>query len=556
MLKKPLFFLSLVLVVFVSLHLFGVRLPLHQDEYKWVQYSHPEIIPPGTVPHPPLTEFIYTKIAPVFGDNGFRFVPFSFGILNLFLLYYLLNFLFNRKTAQIGVIIFTLSFFSLLSTLMVDVDGAVMPFFFLLLLIGYFKLKKQDYNLSKSSYKWLGLIIFGAVGGFLIKVSFVLAISAVLLDFLIDKRIFSDWRKILKYFLYCLAGMAVLVGILLLSKFIFPFFNLSNAFKYWEHFIVWDRGWFQTLIQCIKATLYISPFLFLLPLLITKEIFLKTRVFFIFLTLAFIFYVVLFDFSIGALDRYLQLLVLPAVVFSSAILAEVNFKEKRSKEFLFLGLIIGIIIVLLQSLPHFIPPLHPKTEWIQRALSFRWNFVYPFSGGSGPLGFYVSFLVLTLSWIITSIAVLFALYKPKYRNLIIILVLPIGFIYNGIFIEEYLFGFWNGHAGRLLAPAVEYIKNNPNIKMVTVYNDNGGNEIQQIGKYRKRLYIDPKFDIVAKVENLNRYKEHYFVLDIPRIDPGTLYQKYFDSCEVMYEKKDKKISAIIYDCTKAPDIKI
>lgn len=550
-------FLAMVVILFVCLHLFGIGLPLHQDEYKWVQYSHPEIIPPGTVPHPPLTEFVYTKIAPIFGDNGFRFVPFSFGIINLFLLYYLLSFLFNRKTAQIGILIFTISFYSLLSTLMVDVDGAVMPFFFLLLAIGYYKWKEFDFKFSEESYKWIVLVLFSGIGGFLIKVSFILAIGSVFTDFLVEKKIFSDWRKVMKYTSYGLGGICVLFLVLIVSKFIFPFFNLSYAFGYWGHFIVWDRGWFQTLIQCVKAVLYLSPFLLAVPFFGTKEVFIKTRVFAIFLIFAFIFYIILFDFSIGALDRYLQLLVVPFVIFSSSILSNFDFiKDKRSRKFLFLGIITSLVIVLVKFVPHFVPPLHPKTEWIDRAISIRWNFLYPFSGGSGPLGFYVSFLFMALSWFVTFLAVLFAKFKPEYKKLILAFLIPIGLVYNSVFISEYLFGFWNGSAPRLLTSAVEYIKNNPDIKMVTVYNDNGGNEIQQIGKYRKRLYIDPKFDVVEKVSNLNKYKEHYFVLNIPRIDPSTVYQRYFDTCEIIYTDTDKKISAIIYDCSKSPGIKI
>ena len=92
--------------------------------------------------------------------------------------------------------------------------------------------------------------------------------------------------------------------------------------------------------------------------------------------------------------------------------------------------------------------------------------------------------------------------------------------------------------------------------MVTVYNDNGGNEIQEIGKYRKRLYVDPKFDVVEKVKTLNEYKEHYYVLDVPRIDPNSVYRRYFDSCRVDYKKTDKYINSTIYDCTKAPELKI
>ncbi len=295
----------------------------------------------------------------------------------------------------------------------------------------------------------------------------------------------------------------------------------------------------------------------LVPFLAKKEWFYKVKSFIFFLIFSFIFYIVLFDFSLGALDRYLQLLILPLTVLSAIVISKVIEKyDRKTKEFLFLGTAVGLLSVLLQSLPHYVPPLHPKAEWISRIVHLKWNFLYPFSGGSGPLGFYVSFLFIAFVWIVTLCMVLFALYKPQYKKLILIFIIPIGIMYNGVFVEEYLFGFWNGYAPGLLLSAVEYIKNNPDIHMVTTYNDNGGNEIQQIGKYRKRLYTDPKFDINEKVKTLNQYKEHYFVLNVPRIDPTSVYQKYFDTCKIIYNKSDKKMSAIIYDCRNAPDIHV
>ena len=90
--------------------------------------------------------------------------------------------------------------------------------------------------------------------------------------------------------------------------------------------------------------------------------------------------------------------------------------------------------------------------------------------------------------------------------------------------------------------------------MVTVYNDNGGNEVRETGKYRKRLYTSPQFDINVKVATLNKFKEHYFVLDIPRVDPNSPYQRYFESCRVDYREVDRDISATIYDCRNAPEL--
>ncbi len=90
--------------------------------------------------------------------------------------------------------------------------------------------------------------------------------------------------------------------------------------------------------------------------------------------------------------------------------------------------------------------------------------------------------------------------------------------------------------------------------MVTAYNDNGGNEIQSIGKYKRRLYVDPKF--TGQLDYLNKNKGFYFVLDVPRLDPKSFYPVYFNSCISIYNEVDKKMSATVFDCRKAPDVKI
>jgi hypothetical protein len=87
-----------------------------------------------------------------------------------------------------------------------------------------------------------------------------------------------------------------------------------------------------------------------------------------------------------------------------------------------------------------------------------------------------------------------------------------------------------------------------------VYNDNGGDEIQRIGKYEKRLYTDPAFDLSDKIKSLNTYKETYLEVNVPRIDPTSVYRKYLDSCAIMHSITDHAISAIVYDCSKALDI--
>jgi hypothetical protein len=546
--------LLVLLVLFLSVRLPGVHLPLHQDEYKWPIIVNPATSVGVSIPHPPVGEFIYRTAGYIVGFNvNFRLVPLFFGTINLLLLYYLVRIMFGKKEAMVASLIWIFSYFSVLASLMVDTDGEIMPFFFLLALISYFKLKNST---GRHIYLWSTILLVSCVIGFLVKVSFILAIGAILADFLWSKKDLISKKEFLKYIAYLLALLGFFVLVLIVSKFIFPFFNLSKSIVYWEHFFTLNRGWLQTFIQCVKAVLYSSPLLILIPFFSEKSIISRAKVFIFFLIFSFIFYVLLFDFSLGALDRYLQLLILPLSVLTAATIVEITRTgDKRSKEFLLLGIAVSVVLVLLGSLPHFVPPLHPKTEWISRIIHMKWNFLYPFSGGSGPLGFYVSFLFMGATWIISFLVVIFSKIKLEYEKLALLFILPIAITYNGIFIEEYLVGHFNGYAPGLLSKAVQFIKEDKDIKMVTVYNDNGGYDVQQTGKYRKRLYVDPKFDINEKIATLNMYKEHYFVLDVPRIDPSSVYQKYFDSCKIIYHDVDKKMSATIYDCRSAPDIK-
>ncbi len=545
----------IILFFFIFTHLLGVHSPYHQDEYKWVYYSHPEIIPPGTVPHPPLTEFIYTTFGPILGDNNFRFISFFFGMLNLFLIFYLTKIIFNKKVAIVSALLFTISFYSLLASLMIDVDGAVMPFFFLLMLIGYYKLKSVNFSWKEISWQAITLLLLGAIGGFLVKVVFAIPIAVLALDFAIQKNIFSDKRKILKLGMYVVLGAGALVLILILSKFIFPFFNLEYSLKYWGRFADFnDRGWFQTFIQFAKAILYTSPLLILPLVFINKNIFDKIRPLLLFLIAQIIFYLFVFDFSTGALDRYFQFMVIPLCITSAAILYNLfqeNFKIKKS--YLVIISIVSILIFLLQFLPHYVPSLYPKSEWVTRFISLKWNFLYPFSGGSGPLGFYVSFLFMAMSWIFSIGSIILAFWKPQYKKVALVFLVTIGIIYNGVFIEEYLFGRINGYAPTLLYGAVDFIKNNPSIDKVTVYNDNGGYNVQSIGKYKRRLYTAPYFS--GQLEYLNGNKGYYLVLDVPRLDPNSFYIPYFNTCRLLYQKVDNKISASVYDCKGVPDIK-
>lgn len=542
----------LLVLVFVTLRLPGVALPLHQDEYKWPQIVNPAHISETEIPHPPLSQFIYQTAGELVGyDVHFRYVPLLFGVANLLLLYVFLRHRFDGVVALVGAGLFTFSFYSVLASLMVDTDGQILPFFFLLALISYDRLKVLSER-STQWYFWLALLMLSSVSGFFVKVSFVLAIGALVVDFLWERKDAWNTAQALHAVVWLCGGGLLLVGLLVFAQVIFPFFNLLSAVAYWEHFWTIDRNWFQTAIQVVKAVLYTSPLLVVPALFVRGVDFVKLRVFVLFLLFGMLFYTVVFDFSIGALDRYLQFVVIPLCALSAVTIVRLYREERVNMFVLLFGLVLACVLYMLQFLPHGVPSLYPKSAWVGRILSFNWTFLYPFSGGSGPLGFYVSFLFLGYAWITAGTLVVGALVRPRMRVVAITLMLPMGLLYNAVFIEEYMVGNMNGFAPGLVARVVPFIAENPEIQNMVVYNDNGGNEIQEIGKYEKRLYTSPQFDVNDKIKTMNAFRGHYLVVDVPRIDPYSVFAKYFATCDSIYKDTDKAMSAVVYDCRKAP----
>lgn len=540
--------LIILTVFFIGIRLPGVDLPLHQDEYKWPKIVNPALEGSTEIPHPPLSQFIYREAGRMVGyDVDFRFVPLFFGTINLLLLYYFLRMRFGRQAAYVGGVLFTLSYFSILASLMVDTDGQIMPFFFLLALIAYYKAKVTS---AREQVWWIVGLIAACILGFFVKVSFVLAIGAIVVDFLWEQRARLTKKEVVRYALIGCGMIGGLVILLFIAQTIFSFFDLSTAFSYWKHFIQSDRNWLQTAIQIVKAFLYTSPLLVFLPMFLSSEKKRELRPFILYICFGLVFYILLFDFSIGALDRYMQYVIIPLCALSAVALVSIwkSDGQKYTKEFLLLGSIIALVLLYLAGVHHAVPSLHPKSAWIGRALSLRWNFLYPFSGGSGPLGFYVSFLFLALSWIGICILVAVGYFKASFRKKMVLIMLPIAFVYNGLFTEEYLFGGLYGSASRLLPRAVEFIKNNPDIERVIVYNDNGGDEVYKTGKYERRMYTVPQFEQTYK-EVLSAFEGHVLVIDIPRIDPESFYGQYLRSCDVIYTDLDKYITLSVFECS-------
>ncbi len=547
--------LILILWIFILVRLPGLHFSYHMDELKSVG-DYDELT--SSTPHPPLTQGVFVIASKIFGPDDFRAMPLTFGVINLILLFFLVKFKFGTKEAIWSAIFFTVAFYNVLASLMVDTDGEILPLFFLLSLFSYFKW--QDAPDRNPKIIWGASLVVAIILGFLTKLSFIIVAGMFMTDFLLDKKKMLSRGFLIKYGLLALGFLLLLGSALKGARFIFPFYDLSRTISHaGDYFKISGRAYLQVLIESVKAVLYASPLLVAPLLFIKRRHLARVRPFLIFLFFSLLFYLVLFDFSRGALDKYLALIIVPLSIISGVIISEIMddkikyFSICRRYVPILLGTAVIVFVFFLQFIPHLIPPLYPKEEWVNRILELRWNFLFPFTGGSGPTGFYISWLFIVCSWILAVSLAILGIIKRNWQKVALVLILAVGFIYNAVFIEEYLFGRINGSPSVLLKDAVEFIKKNDQIKKVISYNGTGGYELNKIGKYERRMYAVPKYENEYR-RIFNSFKGHYLVIDIPHINPSSLYGRHLSTCQIIYENYSKKISAKIYNCANAPNI--
>ena len=244
---------ALFAIAFVLIRLPGTDLPLHQDEYKWPDITSPSYTSDIVIPHPPLSDLIYRTGGHIVGFNtNFRFIPLFFGTLSLILLYYYVRLIYSRREAVVASLVWIFSYYSILASLMVDTDGEILPFFFLVALIAYTKASR---TFGRASWKWYAILLAACIGGMLVKLSFVLAVAAIAADYIWERRHEISRQLVGRILGYGVGGIVLVAALLLVANSLFPFFSLSQALIHGEHYFTLQRGWFQTAIQCIKALL-------------------------------------------------------------------------------------------------------------------------------------------------------------------------------------------------------------------------------------------------------------------------------------------------------------
>lgn len=540
--------LAVLIVLFIAVRLPGLSTPYQQDEFKTAIAAETSLAEASSfLTHPPLTALLLRADAVLFGGENLRILPLIFGVISALLLFAVVRRRFDDAAALWSVFLYSVAFYSVWASLMLDTDGAVLPTLFLASIYCYDKAKLHSRVLNYWAFSLVAILIVGL----LVKLSFILVVGALIVDFLFERRNILTKTHVAYTVLAFLFFSVLLVAVFATIKFLTPTFNIGGMFSHALYYVrLSGRNYLQIVIEATKAVFYLSPLLLVPLIFISRDIIKKTTPFLWYLALGGVFYFILFDFSHGALDKYLMFTIVPLCVIGGAVLSRsfASFSVYTQRYYLAGGALVFLALIALMFVAPDVVPLYPKTEWFARVVHLGWNVLTPFNGGSGPVGFYVSFLVIATSFFAAGIAAVAGYIKKQFLVAAAIIIVCSGMAYNVVFIEEFSFGGVYGSASAALAPALAYIEATDSIKSIMTYNDIGAYELKHMGKYAARFYAAPQFEAVHK-QGFVTYKGAFLVVGIPPLYKG-FYTDYFKTCSADFTARSGVIVSTVYThCT-------
>ena len=566
--NKKIWIFVLVASVFLAARLPAVQQIYHQDEYKWAMQADP--VSDWASPHPPMGKQTLRFTGNILGFENLRFAPLLFSFLCLALIYLTIKKITKKtRVALLGAFLFSINVYSVIASLQIDIDGAILPFFILLTYYAYLNL------LTENKKFWWVVFGIGIAGGFLTKLSFFIFVGALVADYVIT--IYYSGQLNIKRVAAKGLKFAVIFALLVTAYYYLNPSGTNRVIEYGRHFNSLNfasRAYFELAFKILKSLVWLSPLL-LLPViagLLNRDVIKRYRFWYIYLFFNLLFYIVLFDFAKLTVERYLMFLIIPCCIISAGVLGELtegfSWRKEYRKIFL-ISLAFVLFSAVILSIPHSVLPLDPKINYVNHIKNLDFNFLIPFTGGSGPVGFYFSAQYILWSWIgavmLLALGLLLKSGKPcsrfsdcdevakktsenslrgKQKFILGFMIFGIG--YNILFLNEYLFGGLFGSVPNVAKASVQYVLDNPEIKDVTTYYDTGNYYLILADKSAGRFFTAPSRDYSPR---FNAYKGYYMVVDFPAIDRNGRYWPFLERCKLDKQFNDKYVNSYIFNCT-------
>ncbi|MEM4239791.1 MAG: glycosyltransferase family 39 protein [Candidatus Woesearchaeota archaeon] len=330
---------------------------------------------------PPLAPLAYRFFTWFIGVNEvtMRFLPLIIGLVNIWLTYLLARRIFDPKSAVFAASLMAVSFWHVLASFLIEHDSSILTLFWLLFFHSWLWFE------TTGKTKWLvwcgivlGLALLTKLTGGLMLIA--LAIYLVWKHGSIKEPAITC-AKILGI------GLAVFAVFPILSLLIYPAYIKETLLH--SGVLTLIPSLFSPIRIIIYLLLWATPLLTGLAILSLSELDKRARVLWCWAGATVLFYTL--TKYLGAIDRYMAVMIPALCILGGRELAKrIEFKD--IKKVLLIALpFLGFLIAL-----NFIPSRwieHNVYNYIVRAITFDWTFVFQFWGGGGP-AFMTSFIPL------------------------------------------------------------------------------------------------------------------------------------------------------------------
>lgn len=543
--KEFFLFLAIILVA-IFLRILVLKRVFFVDELFWVMATNEKYL--GIFPvfhsiygtnfltHPPLGALFYIISASLLGLKtiSFRIVPFVFGILTIVFTYLIAKALYDKKTGLIAMGMMSLSFWHIVASTQIDLDGSILTFFFIMCL--YFVVLYEQ----KKQRKWQYLAGLCIAFAMLTKYVTFLLIIIIIIYFLLRTK------SIKKSFNACF--LIFLIGFLIFL--IFPIFSfLMNK----ELFMITIRhgsgnlSRFFSTKPIIDLLLWATPFL-LVPAFLSifnpKKSRSNNLLLNIWIGVVFLVYLFFLGPVKGPFERYLMILIPPLCILGASVISKLKLKKSH----FFIGIIVLIFILLGLFFINTMPArylVHNTDSYISEMMHLRWNFNFPYTGSSGP-DFWVNFLsvgvIMVVCAILLIVTMFLAMTKNKAYSTFLIILISTGFAFNLMLTGEYLFNITHPNIDKISKEIISFSRAN-NLQQnlyLNPYHQALSYYINKKDAYLKKPVLDD-----ANVDEIEKDLETnggaIMIIDFPTTDKTSKSWHLAKNCTLLKTFEDKNV---------------
>lgn len=588
---KKNYFILIILIIFFALRIPALNQDVYGDEYVFYYYSYSGVEDAKLFGFDNFQqEFYFTFFIPnIFYMLGYYIIPSIIGVRLISLIFgfcilllgmKLLYSFFNRRAAIIFGILFSLIPWPVFTSILLDNDGTVICFSFLLLL--YFTIKLLHNSNSVNIHNKKYFFIIGVISGFLIFLKFLPWIFILIFNtlflayfaFFHNKSVEANksnkksnpenknffFRKQGKLLgLFFLGVLCCLIFFFMLYLLLFGFQATTEVVRHYFKLINTHPTGFSGegfglsfFIIIALCSLIISPIVLLFILIIiplSKN--LKERYLFFII----IFHVMeilgtLYLYNAASLNRYASFLIIPLLLVISIFLSRIFDKRKIFLMILF-GFLVSIIYFLVDLLPHRILDFYPKINPLLNIIHGKWNFLVPINGANGPIGIYISFINIIIPYTVCTLLIILIIFrylklkyiKHKYdsitkysQTILVIVIISLSFCYY----VSLQFSF------SITSPSINKINKELRTECASndyyIFRNSAGFAVQnnQSQLKVKNINFGVEYD-EAYIKNITESGENVCINDFPQINKNSTFWKELTSkCKLQKEYYEKK----------------